>query len=86
MKNYFNTFDTVKRGYSGHFLFYFYFELKDIFEQSKYPQLLVTYPRRFKKLLHPNNINNNLIKNNFQNYEKRCLKNFIFYMLIVKLP
>jgi hypothetical protein len=26
-----------QRGYSGHFLFYFYFELKDIFEQSKCP-------------------------------------------------
>ncbi len=42
-------FSTVKRGYSGHFLFYFYFELKDNFEQSKCPQLLVTYPRMYQK-------------------------------------
>ncbi len=40
---------TVKRDYSGHFLFIFYFELKDIFEQSKCPQLLVTYPRMYQK-------------------------------------
>jgi hypothetical protein len=38
-----------QRGYSGHFLFNFYFELKDIFEQSKCPQLLVTYPRMYQK-------------------------------------
>ncbi len=78
--------NTVKWGYSGQILFYVYFVLKDIFEQSKCPQLLVTYPRMSQKLLHPNNINNNLIKNNFENCEKKkCLKNFIFYMLIVKL-
>ncbi len=48
-------YNTVERGYSGqwgysgHFLFYFYFEQKDIFEQSKCPQLLVTYPRMYQK-------------------------------------
>jgi hypothetical protein len=71
--------NTVKRGYSGQILFYVYFVLKDIFEQSKCPQLLVTYPRMSQKLLHQNNINNNLINNNFKNCEKVFFLNFIFY-------
>jgi hypothetical protein len=51
-------FSAVKWVYSGQILFCVYFVPKDIFEQSKCPQLFLIYPRMSQKLLHPNNINN----------------------------